>query len=570
MNSLRVALAQINVTVGAIRENADKIAAYGNRAAAGGAAVVVFPELALSGYPPEDLVLRPHFVDDCQTELQKLAFELMPELICIVGTPRRENGKILNSASILSNYGVKGFYDKILLPNYGVFDEQRLFAAGSRPVILTIGPHRIALQICEDSWHPQRPPTTLLKNLGINAVVNLSASPYQRGKLQLREEILGETAATVGAPLLYCNLVGGQDELVFDGASLAISTTNAIFARGASFREDLVFVDLWAVENDSTDFESSSKGTAQVFSFQERPLSRVQKGLPATTINTLGDTAEVYAALVTGLRDYAAKNGFQKVVVGVSGGIDSALVLAIAVDALGSENVVGITMPSQYSSQETISDAVALGRNLGVVFHIAPIGRLFQSYLEELAPFWKTGQGGVTEENLQARIRGNLIMAFSNEMGWLALTTGNKSEYATGYATLYGDMCGGFAVIKDVPKTLVFKLASWRNDQCSQPMIPPSIIDRPPSAELKPGQLDSDSLPPYDILDPILEAYIENDLVAHEIVDRGYDPLIVNRVIRLVDQSEYKRRQGPPGIKITPRAFGRDRRVPITNAYKTA
>jgi NAD+ synthetase len=426
------------------------------------------------------------------------------------------------------------------------------------------------VHVCEDSWHPQARPSTLLQHCGVDALLNLSASPYERGKLRARSTVIGETARVVGAPVLYCNLVGGQDELVFDGASMALSNDDTLLARAASFKEELLYVQLPPSKAGAEAVRDLSTLTQAVQVLRlDRPQRAAAVRVPATTIApTLDDLAEVYAALETGLRDYTEKNGFKKVLVAVSGGIDSALVLSVAADALGPDRVVGVTMPSQYSSSGTLSDAQALGRNFGVTFHTLPIARLFQTYLDELGAFWETGKGGLAEENLQARIRGNLIMAFSNKMGWLVLSCGNKSEHATGYATLYGDMCGGFAVIKDLPKVLVYQLARWRNSQEGYDIIPAAVIERAPSAELRPDQRDTDSLPEYDTLDPILEAYVENDLSAAQIIARGFDPAVVSRVISLVDRNEYKRRQGPPGIKITARAFGRDRRVPITNAYK--
>ena len=490
--------------------------------------MVAFPELALSGYPPEDLVLKPHFLQDVETELSQLARVLPPETTVIVGAPRNMGGLTYNTAVVFRGGREIATYRKMLLPNYGVFDEKRVFAAGDQPVIIEVAGCRVGLHICEDSWFVDESPCQLMAQAGVDAVVNISASPYHRGKQLLRERILTRAAKHIGAPLYYCNLVGGQDELVFDGGSL-IATGQGLRARAKQFEEDVL---------DSA-----------------HPVL-----CPA-----LESEAEVYAALVLGLRDYTNKNGFKGVILGISGGIDSALVAALAVDALGADKVTGITMPSRFSSGETLSDAHLVAKNLGIRLYEAPIKTLHEQYLAELSPLWPGRVPDTTEENLQARIRGNIVMALSNKFGWLVLTTGNKSELATGYCTLYGDMAGGFAVIKDVPKTLVFSLARWRNTRGE--VIPVSTIERPPTAELRANQKDQDSLPPYDVLDGILERYVERDESADAIIAAGFDEATTRRVIRLVDLNEYKRRQGAPGVKITPKSFGRDRRLPITNRY---
>jgi NAD+ synthase (glutamine-hydrolysing) len=576
MNALRIVLGQINPTVGALGPNAQRMAKVASEAAARGARVVVFPELAVTGYPPEDLVLKPHFVEAARAEVQQLAQALPPGLTAIVGTPWPGHGRAFNAAVVLRDGRIHAVYHKMLLPNYGVFDEKRVFEPGRDPGVIEVDGWRIGLHICEDSWFPEAAPCSALREAGVEAVINLSASPYHRGKLAQREAVLGRAARAVGAPLLYCNLVGGQDELVFDGASLVVDAAGQLVARAQSFAEDQLVLDLPRVgkmrAESSNDWKTAAPAAGRIAPAPEGP-------------------SEVYAALQLGLRDYVDKNGFRKVLVAISGGIDSALVAAIAVDALGSDRVVGVTMPSQYSSHETLDDAHVLARNLGITLHELPIRRLHEEYLRDLAGLWPDRAPDATEENLQARIRGNLIMALSNKFGWLVVTTGNKSEIATGYCTLYGDMAGGFALIKDVPKTLVWELARWRNGPgranppgephapnaarrdaspypCGEGPIPVSTIERPPSAELRPDQKDTDSLPPYDVLDPIIERYVERDQGLAELVAAGFDAALVQRVLRLIDLNEYKRRQGAPGVKITPKAFGRDRRLPITNHYR--
>ena len=542
MKSLRIALAQIDAVVGALGANAERIARAAHAAAEAGAEVIVFPELALSGYPPEDLVLKRHFVDDARAAVEALARRLPPSALVIVGTPWPGADRCHNAAVALQGGRIVAVYRKMLLPNYGVFDEKRLFEPGVEPGLVEYGGWRIGLHICEDSWFPAAAPCTALRAARVDCVLNLSASPYHRGKRTQREAVLGDAARACGAPLLYCNLVGGQDELVFDGASMALAADGRLIARARSFAEDSLHVELPAAA-------AATAAAPRVEPAPEGP-------------------AEVYAALELGLRDYVEKNGFKKVVVAVSGGIDSALVAMIAVDALGRDRVRAVTMPSQYSSGETLGDAHTLAHNLGVELFEVPIRGLHEAYLADLAKLWPGRGPDTTEENLQARIRGTIIMALSNKFGWLVVTTGNKSEIATGYCTLYGDMAGGFALIKDVPKTLVWELSRWRNAQAGRELIPATTIERPPTAELRPGQKDTDSLPPYELLDAILERYVERDQGLAEIVAAGLDAATVERVLRLVDLNEYKRRQGAPGVKITPKAFGRDRRLPITNQYR--
>jgi NAD+ synthase (glutamine-hydrolysing) len=523
--------------------------------------------LALSGYPPEDLVLKTHFMADCRRALDTLRRELPREALVVVGTPLREGRQNFNAAAIFAGGRLLGFYRKMLLPNYGVFDEQRVFTPGDRPLVLAARGLRIGVHICEDSWAVEEAPCRALRAARVDVAVNLSASPYHRGKLRQRQQVMGRAAKYLGSPLLYCNLVGGQDELVFDGASMVFNARGGLEGRARQFEDDVLYHQVPVPGN-------RPRKTSNPWKIQTLKVpvpGKIPAGFSRDWKNRkeapLDDLAEVYAALKRGLRDYVDKNGFSHVIVAVSGGIDSALVATIAVDALGADRVAAVTMPSRFSSPATLSDAEQLARLLDIKLSRVPIERLHALYLEELAPLWPGRHADITEENIQARIRGNIVMALSNKFGWLVLTTGNKSELATGYCTLYGDMAGGFSVIKDVPKTLVFELARWRNRQAGRELIPQSTIDRPPSAELRPDQKDQDSLPPYDVLDRILERYVEQDASFDDLVAGGFDPAVVKSVIRMIDRAEYKRRQGAPGVKITPKAFGRDRRLPITNLY---
>ena len=572
MNDIAVALVQIDAAVGALDQNAGKIIRFSEQAAEQGASVIVFPELVLSGYPPEDLVLKKHFVADCERQLNDLACRLPPDRVVILGSPLAVDGKVHNSAAVFFEGRIAGYYHKMLLPNYGVFDEKRVFAPGIKPLVIEAGPARIGVHICEDSWFPEEQSSAQLQDVRLDALVNLSASPFYSGKIGLREQVLRRTAVSLDTYVFYCNLIGGQDELVFDGASMVLSPEGLLVARARQFEEDILHL-LMPIRSDRTSPASGKLndrvGRVVINLKMDVSSGKSVKSLPEPRIEMLGsDLEQTYDALKTGLRDYVGKNGFSRTVVALSGGIDSALVATLAVDALGAGRVTGVTMPSQYSSAGTRGDAELLATNLGIEFRTLSIQGLYQAYLDELSNVWKGMKPDATEENIQARIRGTLIMALSNKYGWLVLTTGNKSELATGYCTLYGDMAGGFAVIKDVPKTLVFELARWRNRHGPGPVIPQSTIDRPPSAELRPNQKDSDSLPPYDILDAILERYVEKDMGFDEIVAEGFDSQVVKRVVRMVDLNEYKRRQGPPGVKITPKAFGRDRRMPITNLYR--
>ncbi|MBU0678684.1 MAG: NAD+ synthase [Verrucomicrobia bacterium] len=575
MSSMRIALAQINLSVGNLEANRELIVRHAHRAAQAGASVIAFPELSLSGYPPEDLILKPHFISDCARQFDFLADELPGECVVIIGSPLKTASGVANAALVFSGGSLVAEYKKIMLPNYGVFDEQRVFIRGREAVALDVNGLRIGLHICEDSWLLDTEATAPLLESGVDLLLNLSASPFHRGKLKQRESVLRETAAHLRTSIAYCNLVGGQDELVFDGGSMLIGAHGEVIFRARQCKEEILLVDVPPPSGKHMPADQV-RGVKIVSIDLPEPQSAGEIEDPdedcpvmlnslAPPMDTLG---EVYHALELGLRDYVDKNGFKKCIIAVSGGIDSALVTALAVDALGADRVAGVTMPSQYTSDGTLTDAQMLAQNLGIEFHTVAIRELYDAYIEHLSPLWSSREPDITEENLQARIRGGIVMALSNKFGWLVLSTGNKSEMATGYCTLYGDMVGGFAVIKDVPKTLVFELCRWRNRQGEQPVIPPSTIDRPPSAELRPDQRDTDSLPAYDQLDPILERYIERDMGIDAIIADGFDAATVKRVVRLVDLNEYKRRQGPPGIKITPKAFGRDRRMPITNQYR--
>jgi len=538
-------MAQINPIVGDLDGNGQKIIEYILRAKEKGIDILSFPEMAVCGYPPEDLVFKSHFVKNNIETLHRI-IKYADGITIIVGfVDSDREGNIYNAAGICHNQKLAGVYHKMNLPNYGVFDEKRHFTPGKKPLVFILDETIIGLNICEDIWI-QDGPTAFQANIGnASIILNSSASPYHIGKGKLREEILTKQAVDNGIMIYYNNLVGGQDELVFDGGSMIINQQGKVVAYGKQFEEDLIVV---------------GAGLAPALSGMQEII-----GAGFTPTLLLDELEEIYQALVLGTHDYVHKNGFNRVVIGLSGGIDSALVATIAVDAIGTENVVGISMPSQYSSHETQQDARRLTENLGIEFLVVPIRGIFEMYLNTMSQEFAGLSADVTEENLQARIRGNIIMSFSNKFGWLVLTTGNKSEMGVGYCTLYGDMAGGFAVIKDVPKTLIYRLAEYRNS--IKTVIPEGILTRPPSAELKENQTDQDTLPPYEILDSILEAYIERDKSSEEIVMLGFEPDTVNRVIKMVDTSEYKRRQSSPGIKITPKAFGRDRRLPITNRY---
>jgi NAD+ synthase (glutamine-hydrolysing) len=574
MKTLRVALAQINTTVGDLSGNADKVIDYANRARDLGADVVAFPELTIPGYPPEDLLLRQAFIRDNEAALQRV-IDSVRGITAIVGYVHFDID-IYNSAAVINDGKLIGVYDKQFLPNYGVFDEKRYFNAGETTQLFEIAAARVGVNVCEDIWYPEGP-TQAQALAGADVVININGSPYHKGKRHARERMVATRAADNAVALCYVNLVGGQDELVFDGNSVVFDARGEVIARAPSFEENLLVVDLNLESTYLARLHLPLRRVEELEPYQRRverifvsaPTDTPKPPLAPQTAAALEDEAEVYQALVTGTRDYVHKNGFETVIVGVSGGIDSSLVATIAADALGPEHVVAVSNPSRYSSEGSIADARRLAGNLGIKLMIIPIEEAHAAYLDMLDQAFAGTEQGTAEENIQSRIRGNIWMALSNKFGWQpVLTCGNKSEMATGYATLYGDMAGGFAVIKDVPKTLVYALARYRNAAAGRDLIPQVVIDKAPSAELRPGQLDTDSLPDYAVLDPILEAYVEDDRSIDEIVAAGFDEALVRRVVNMVDRNEYKRRQAPPGIKITARAFGRDRRLPITNRYR--
>ena len=569
MRSLRVGLAQINTTVGDLDGNVAKVLEYAARADEMGVDVIAFPELTVTGYPPEDLLLRRRFVLDNKAALERIVEGTLRQaqgVVLIVGFVDEEGGEIYNAAAVIHDGRLAGVYRKQLLPNYGVFDEMRYFCAGVEAPVFEIGGIGVGVNVCEDIWSPEGP-TREQALVGAEVIININGSPFHAGKGRFREEMLAGRAADSAVAVCYVNLVGGQDELVFDGGSMVFDERGKLIARAAQFEEELLVCDL-AVTKEKPDRVGDAAPARIVVSGAS---SSTEKPAVAPRVaEPLGANAEVYAALVTGTRDYWAKAGAETALVGLSGGVDSSLVAAIAVDALGAEHVVGVAMPSRYSSEGSLADAQRLAENLGIELLIVPIEPAHAAFLEMLERPFASGGGdpGAAEENVQARIRGNLLMSLSNKFGWWVLTTGNKSEYAVGYCTLYGDMAGGFAVLKDVPKTLVYRLAEHRNAVAGRDLIPRSVLEKPPSAELRPDQLDTDSLPPYDQLDPILEAYVEDDRSLEEIVAMGHDGELVRRVMAMVDRNEYKRRQAPPGVKITPRAFGRDRRFPLANRYR--
>jgi NAD+ synthase (glutamine-hydrolysing) len=581
---LRVALAQINVTVGDLEGNTQKILAYMQQAHAAGAHLVCMPELALTGYPPEDLLLKPGFVAAQLNNLVELinASQDLPGLTVVIGFVDR-NHDIYNAAAIIYEGKLYGTYHKHYLPNYGVFDENRYFQSGRKAPIFLINGVHVGINICEDVWYPTGP-MTLQAHAGAEVIVNINGSPYYAGKKTFREEMLATRAADNGVIVAYVNMVGGQDELVFDGDSMVFNEQGVLIARAKEFAEDMLIVDLDTASvfrsrlHDPRRRQERLQIDPHVVPIIKISDERSHEYLQDPPLHPLGapqrielkmkPLEEIYAALVLGTRDYVHKAGFKKAIIGLSGGIDSSLTAAIAVDALGAENILGFSMPSGYSSEGSKTDARVLAENLGIEYMTIPIEETFRTSLKMLKPAFGDSDPGLAGENLQARIRGNILMSISNKFGAIVLTTGNKSEMATGYCTLYGDMAGGFAVLKDVLKTLVFELSVYRNTLSEKPVIPQTVISKPPSAELRPEQMDTDSLPPYEILDPILKAYAEDDRSFEEIIAMGFERKTVERVMRLVDMSEYKRRQAPPGVKITTRAFGRDRRLPITNRYR--
>lgn len=539
-NAVRMALAQINPTVGDLENNLARMKRYANTALnEHGADLIVFPELSITGYPPEDLLFRQGFIEQARDCLARLASG-NPDIVILAGVPRAEQGRLYNAAAWLAGGRMQYVYDKQILPNYGVFDEKRYFTAGQAPAVVDLNGLRLGITICEDVWEPG--PVRAAAAAGARLIVNLNASPFHVRKVAERQAVLKARCEESGLPVLYVNQVGGQDELVFDGHSMAVGAAGNVVYRSPGFTESLDVVEFDA----ATGFTVPAPGAI-------------------STMETLDDHATVYRALVLAVRDYVTKNGFNGVVLGLSGGVDSALTLAIAVDALGAESVEAVMMPSRYTSRMSLEDAADVAKNFGVVYEEISIEPAFESLLASLQPAFQGLPPDTTEENIQARCRGVILMAISNKKRKLVLATGNKSEMAVGYATLYGDMAGGFAPLKDVSKTRVYELCRYRNRETA--MIPARILDRPPSAELAPDQKDEDSLPPYPVLDRILELYLEQEKSVASIVAAGFDEATVREVVRKVNRNEYKRRQAAPGVKITKRAFGRERRYPITNGY---
>lgn len=571
---MRIALAQINPVLGDFEGNKKIILNFIEKAKKLDCDLVAFPELAITGYPPEDLIYKKSFIDRNLSILNEIA-EKTEKIIALIGFIDR-NDSLYNAVGIINNRKILSKYYKMHLPNYGVFDEERYFKAGELPVVLSLPEVNIGVNICEDIWSAEGPAKTQTLAGDAHLIVNISASPFHAEKIKERERMLATRAVDYSCYVCYVNMVGGQDELVFDGRSLIIDDHGKIVARGKAFEEDLVIADIDIesiinnrVRNVLWQREKEKIENARLLKVEigNKQIHKKKKGISAKIEPDLQGEEEIYSALLLGIRDYVRKNGFRKVVIGLSGGIDSSLTACIAVDALGKDAVIGVSMPSVYTSSETKNDAKRLAKNLGIKFHEIPIKKIHQAFLNELDRLFKNTPPGIAEENLQARIRGTILMALSNKFGWLVLTTGNKSEVSTGYCTLYGDTAGGFAPLKDVTKTQVYKLAKYRNKLAGKELIPESIINRSPTAELKPNQKDQDTLPPYDILDKIIEGYVEKDMTYEELINAGINKHYVNKAIKMIVQSEYKRRQSPPGIKITHRAFGKDRRYPITNKF---
>jgi NAD+ synthase (glutamine-hydrolysing) len=580
MNTIRIALAQINPTVGDFDGNVRLVLEYLKEAQSLDANIVAFPELSLPGYPPEDLLLRPQFVRENRRALDRV-IEACDNRLVILGFVDTDGSDIYNAAAVVCDGKLIDVYHKTFLPNYGVFDEERYFQSGSRCPVYKLGEARVGLNICEDIWYPGGPTKVQALAGDAHLIVNISASPFHAGKGLDRERMLCTRAEDNAVALGYCNIIGGQDELVFDGNSLIIDETGHVIARGKAFESDLVVADIDVERVFSERLHDPRRRREKLRFDPEDSLqthfvpteanghagSANKPRIPSRSSDRPAEIAETYMALVMGTRDYVRKNGFDKLYLGLSGGIDSALTAVIASDAIGPDNVNAVFMPTRYSSCESARDAKQLAENLGIHYRVIEIEATFEQYIKMMAPSFDGLTEDITEENIQARIRGNILMALSNKFRGLVLSTGNKSEMSVGYSTLYGDMAGGFSLLKDVPKTLVYELADYVNRLGDRPPIPEYIITRAPSAELRPNQTDQDTLPPYAVLDAVLEDYIERDLSASSIADKGYPLETVNWVIARVDAAEYKRRQSPPGIKITPRAFGRDRRMPITNKY---
>ncbi len=577
MRTFRLAMAQMNPTVGDLEGNTAKILRFMEEARSLGADLVAFPELAISGYPPEDLLFKPQFIQDNRRYLDQVV-AASRGIAVVVGFPDG-NGGIYNAAAVAYDGKLVDVYHKIYLPNYGVFDEKRYFKPGNRCPVYIINGVSVGINVCEDIWYDLGP-TEIQCDAGAEVIVNINGSPYHAGKGDFREQMLATRARDNGLFVSYTNMVGGQDELVFDGGSVVFDHQGKLVARGPQFQEALVVADLdvepvlSARLQDPRPGKDSQETLQQIGTPVKINVSDYQDrgtrpAIPKQEWQPLEPLAEVYSALVTGTRDYVRKSGFQKVLLGLSGGIDSSFTVTVAVDALGKENVVGVAMPSRYSSEGSIIHARQVAESLGIELRTIPIEPAHQAYLEVLEPSFRGSQPGVAEENVQARIRGNILMALSNKLGWLVLSTGNKSELSVGYSTLYGDMAGGFAVLKDVPKTLVYRLAEWRNAHGNpRNVIPGEVLNKPPSPELRANQITEEERIPYSLMDPILKAYVEDDRTFDEMVSMGFDSEHLKQVIQWVDLNEYKRRQASPGVKITPRNFGRDRRMPIVNRYK--
>lgn len=557
---LRVALAQMNLIVGDFNFNADKIKQHLKQAKRMGADVVLFPELAVTGYPPEDLLLKESFLKQCDKNLKKIS-RYTKGLTAIIGFAEKKGKVIYNSAALLCDGKHIGTCRKMLLPNYGVFDEKRYFHEGNSPVKFSLKGATVGITICEDLWEDSGPGKILCGQGNVDLLLNISSSPFHKGKGKTREKMIQQRARSYRSHIAYVNLVGGQDELVFDGQSLVVAPDGKIMLRGNSFTEELIYSDIALNPKSPKNLYSKTS----IRSYQIPASLSKQKKYPTLsgyTYNKKSEVENIFSALVLGTQDYVSKNGFSKAVLGLSGGIDSALTAVVASKALGAKNVIGVLMPSPHSSEGSVQDSLSLAKNLGIQTLTLPIEKAMKAYDQILGKVFKGTDSDLAEENIQARIRGNLLMALSNKKGWMVLATGNKSEFSVGYCTLYGDMAGGFAVIKDVPKIWVYKISHWVNSK--KEIIPESILTKAPSAELRPDQKDTDTLPPYDLLDPILLKYIEEDKSVGKIKVSGLSTADIKRVANLVDASEYKRRQGPPGVKITPKAFGKDRRLPIT------
>ncbi|WP_457621309.1 NAD+ synthase [Persephonella sp.] len=572
MKKLRLALGQLNLTVGDIEGNTDKIISAIEKAKEHECDIIAFPELAVTGYPPEDLLLKPSFINRNIQAINKIALA-SKNIITVVGFVDKIED-IYNAAAVLLDGKIVAVYHKNFLPNYGVFDEVRYFQRGNEITLINIEGYKIGLSICEDIWYPENP-INIQAIEGAELIININASPYHAGKAKFREEMLKVRARDNLVSIAYVNLVGGQDELVFDGNSIIVGPDGSILTKGESFEEDIVLCDINLDAIFRQQLKDNRLRNLRAMYRREEKVREIHldyrikdklETIPQKTILDRPEIEEIYKALVTGVRDYIHKNGFEKVVIGLSGGIDSSLTATIAVDALGKDNVKGVLMPSQFTSRESIEDALELAKNLGIETITLPITEIFEKYNEELKDIFKDLKPDITEENLQARIRGNLLMALSNKFGWIVLATGNKSEMSVGYATLYGDMVGGFAVLKDVLKTKVYELAQYRNS--ISPVIPQRVLEKPPSAELKPDQKDEDELLPYPILDEIIMLYVEEDMPVQDIIRMGFDRHSVEKVVKMIDSNEYKRRQAPIGIRITHRAFGKDRRMPVTNKFR--